>query len=315
MRELFLGEYIKRRRLALGLTQEDLCEGICDPTTISRLENGRQTPARNRINALLQRLDLPDDRYFALLSQNEADIQNLQEEIHADIIRFERAAPEDLPKIRAEGLKKLEELEQIAEKDDHITRQYILSNRAVFGRPDGPYSPEEQLDVLLEALRLTIPSLNPKEINLGWYSMEETGLLNQIANTYVKMGQRKKAIDIYHQLLEYVQEHNRELNRYAGHYSMIAMNYGRTLSLEKRYDDAMEVLELGRKACVEYPHYQFLPGLLEHLGGCYFYKGDLETCKEYYREAYALYRVTGNEQGRISLEKNAKELLGLEFPF
>ena len=46
-----------------------------------------------------------------------------------------------------------------------------------------------------------------------------------------------------------------------------------------------------------------------------FHKGDLERCKEYYRDAYALYRVTGNDRDRISLEKDAKEELGLEFPF
>ena len=56
MKEVFLGEVIRQRRLELGLTQEELCEGICEPMTISRFENGRPTPSRNRINALLQRL-------------------------------------------------------------------------------------------------------------------------------------------------------------------------------------------------------------------------------------------------------------------
>ena len=75
MQEMFLGEAIKKRRLELGLTQEQLCEGICEPITISRLENGKQTPSRNRINALLERLDMPADRYYALLSKNELDIE------------------------------------------------------------------------------------------------------------------------------------------------------------------------------------------------------------------------------------------------
>jgi len=74
MKNVFLGEYIKQRRLDLGLTQEQLCDGICEPMTLSRLENGKQTPSRNRINALLQRLGLPDDRYFALLSKNELEM-------------------------------------------------------------------------------------------------------------------------------------------------------------------------------------------------------------------------------------------------
>ncbi len=83
MKNVFLGEYIKQRRLDLGLTQEQLCDGICEPVTLSRLENGKQTPSRNRINALLQRLGLPDDRYFALLSKNELEMEALQKEIVA----------------------------------------------------------------------------------------------------------------------------------------------------------------------------------------------------------------------------------------
>ena len=44
MKEIFLGEVIRQRRIELGLTQEELCEGICEPITISRFEHGRQTP-------------------------------------------------------------------------------------------------------------------------------------------------------------------------------------------------------------------------------------------------------------------------------
>ena len=36
MKNVFLGEYIKQRRLDLGLTQEQLCDGICEPVTLSR---------------------------------------------------------------------------------------------------------------------------------------------------------------------------------------------------------------------------------------------------------------------------------------
>ena len=30
MKEIFLGDVIRQRRLELGLTQEELCEGICE---------------------------------------------------------------------------------------------------------------------------------------------------------------------------------------------------------------------------------------------------------------------------------------------
>ena len=116
MRELFLGEYIKQERLKQGITQEQLCEGICEPITVSRMENGKQTPSYNRICAFLQRLGLPDKRYVALLSKNELEIKALQDEIRADSIRFERAAPEDCHHIRVAGLQKLGQLENLQER-------------------------------------------------------------------------------------------------------------------------------------------------------------------------------------------------------
>lgn len=317
MRELFLGEYIKQERLKQGITQEQLCEGICEPITISRMENGKQTPSYSRIRAFLQRLGLPDERFFALLSKHELEIKTLQDEIRADSTRFERAAPEDRPHIQTAGLEKLEQLEKLAEPDDRIVRQYIMSERTTFGKPDGrPYSPGERLKLLLEALHITVPNLDLEEINLGLYSMDETTLLNQIAVTYAQMGQPKEAIDIYRQLLKYVQKHySNGMSRYAGKFALVACNYTNVLFMVGRYDDALEVAELGRKLCVEYPHYQFLPGILDLMGGCYFYQGDLDKCKEYYRDAYCLYKVIGDDRDRLLLEKAVKERLGLEFPF
>lgn len=316
MRELFLGEYIKQERLKQGITQEQLCEGICEPITVSRMENGKQTPSYGRVRAFLQRLGLPDDRYFALLSKNELEIKTLEDEIRADAIRFERAAPENQAAIRSAGLLKLEQLEKLAEMDDQITHQYIMGERATLGKPNGPYSPEEKLELLLQALRLTVPNLDLEEINPGLYSMEETELLNKIAVTYAQMGQPKKAIDIYRQLLKYIQKHYSDrMSQYAGKVALIACNYTNVLFTAGRYDDALEIAKLGRKVCVEYPHYQFLPGILDLMGGCYYYLGDLNKCEEYYREAYYLYKVIGNDRDRLLLEKAAKERLGAAFPF
>ena len=78
MQNYKLGEYIRQRRLDLGLTQEQVCAGICESVTLSRFENGKQTPSRNRINAILQRLGLPDDRYYALVTPEELENRSTQ---------------------------------------------------------------------------------------------------------------------------------------------------------------------------------------------------------------------------------------------
>lgn len=81
MNMVFIGEYIQKRRKSMGLTQETVCHGICDCATLSRIENGRVTPRKTVISALLQRLGLPEENYYAFLSKNELEIETLKKEI------------------------------------------------------------------------------------------------------------------------------------------------------------------------------------------------------------------------------------------
>lgn len=48
-----MGEYskaavIKYTRKAVGMTQEELSEGICEPVTLSRYENGQLNPSDDK---------------------------------------------------------------------------------------------------------------------------------------------------------------------------------------------------------------------------------------------------------------------------
>ncbi len=315
MRELSLGEYIKQERIRQGITQEQLCEGICEPITISRMENGKQIPSYTRICTFLQRLGLPDDQYFALLNQNELEIKTLQDEIRADIVRFERSTSEKRHDIRKTGLQKLEKLEKLAKPDERIIRQYIFAMKISFGKPNRPYSLDEEFKLTLEALHITIPNFDFEEINRGLYSLDESTLINLLANIYVNMEQLNQAIDIYRQLLRYVQKHYRKLPRYGRKLILIAHNYTRTLFIAGRYDDALEIATLGQNACIEYAHYRFLPGLLELQGECYFHKGEPEKCKKYYWDAHCLYKVIGNDRNRLLLEETAKKNFNMNFSF
>ncbi len=314
MEQVFLGEYIRQRRKDLKLTQQQLCEGICEPMTVSRLERGTQTPSYHTISTLLQRLGLPGNRYFALLSKNEADMDALQKEILADEIQFARSAKEDRPAIRRQALEKIEKLEQHMAPEDWITRQYILSAKASLGGPEGPYSPEERLTMLLEAIRLTVPRFDLENIGLLRYSMEETKIINQIASTYSQAGQKRTALNIYRQLLQYIGEHDRELAGFAGHYTMVAHNYAINLALEKRYGESMEVAEEGCRVCVRYGNYQFLPGFSAILAECFYFTGNLEQSKEYYFQAYYLYKAVGDRRNLEIMRREMKERLGVSPP-
>lgn len=301
MQNFFLGDYIKQKRLDLGLTQEQLCEGICEPMTLSRLENGKQTPGRNRINALLQRMGLPDDRYFALLSKNELEMEALQKEIVACNVTEQVA----------EGFEKLAQFEALAAPDDQIAQQFILSSKVLLGRLDGRYMPREQIDMLMQAIRLTVPRFDLENIESFLYTKDEITIINQIGLAYSDDGQNKKAAEIYYQLLRYVRKHFKETITLIGALPLVLYNYARVLDLCGRYEEGAELAQECRKACIQYGHYQELPRCLEIEAECRHFMGDEETSKELYCQSYYLCKVVEYQVGLEIVKKEAKEYLNL----
>lgn len=301
MQNFFLGDYIKQKRLDLGLTQEQLCDGICEPMTLSRLENGKQTPSRNRINALLQRMGLPDDRYFALLSKNELEMEALQKEIVACNVTEQVA----------EGFEKLAQFEALAAPDDQIAQQFILSSKVLLGRLDGRYMPREQIDMLMQAIRLTVPRFDLENIESFLYTKDEITIINQIGLAYSDDEQNKKAAEIYYQLLRYVRKHFKETITLIGVLPLVLYNYARVLDLCGRYEEGAELAQECRKACIQYGHYQELPRCLEIEAECRHFMGDEEISKELYYQSYYLCKVVEYQVGLEIVKKEAKEYLNL----
>lgn len=71
-----VNEVIRKRRLMYGMTQEELAEGICDVTTISRLENNKHNLNDELRSRLLEKLKLPIDKYSPCVEDNFDDKMN-----------------------------------------------------------------------------------------------------------------------------------------------------------------------------------------------------------------------------------------------
>ena len=301
MQNFFLGDYIRQRRLELGLTQEQVCEGICEPITLSRIENGKQTPSRVRINAILQRLDLPDDRYYALLTKNELEIEALEKEIVA-CNATGRAE---------EGFKQIEKLKAFAEGEPLI-QQFIIRSSLLLEQMEKRYTEQEEIEILTQAIRLTVPDFNTEEIEKKLYTRDEIKIINQIANAYSCAGNQKKAADIFYQLLKYIRKHIKEAITSAGVLPMILYNYTRVLDLAGRYEEGIEYALETKEVCIKYGHYQYLPRCIEIYGECCYFLGRIEESKKAYRQAYYICEAIGDVNLEVTKEE-AKKYLNLEF--
>ena len=263
MQNYKLGEYIRQRRLDLGLTQEQVCAGICESVTLSRVENGKQTPSRNRINAILQRLGLPDDRYYALVTPEELEIEALKKEI---------VACNALKRVE-DGFDKISQLEKIVKPDDQITQQFILRSKVLLGGLDKRYSNDERIQMLVQAIRMTIPDFQLDKIEAFLFTLDEMKLVNQIGNAYSLSGDNEKAADIFYRLLQYIRRHLPETVTSNRMLPLVLYNFARSLDLSQKYEEGAKVARCGKEACIKYGHYQVLHSCLEIEAECDFFLG------------------------------------------
>lgn len=309
MEKYFIGEIIRQKRTELGLKQCQLCEGICEPTTMSRIESGKQMPGLNTLKNLLQRLGLSDERYYALVSKNEMQIADLQTEIvSANVFKDSQR-----------GLPKIAELEELADPDDHLLHQFILRSKASLGkREDGQivaYSLDEKLDMLFKAIRLTVPNFDIDAIADGLYSIDEAKVINQIALVYSNHGENQKAIHIYDQLLQYIKKHFQNILQSGGLLPLVAFNYARELVLVEHYEQAIEIGQLGWQSCTQYGQYRTLPSTIAIIAECYHFLGQDEKSKKYYKQAFYLFEAINNKRGIEVITSEAKKYFGEDFSF
>jgi len=315
MEEMLIGTYIKQKRLEKNWTQERLSEGVCDPATLSRIENNERPPSIRVAKALLQKMGFSSAPYLALLGRADIRAERMQKEIRDDSIRLRMAADAEQPRLQEQILKKLDKLERMCGEDDRFVRQFILNIRSSVGTAEGPYSPEKRLEMLLEAIRLTVPDFDLGKISRFRYSVEEVMLVNQMARVYASVGNRKKAISILSRLLRYIEKNNQELDKFGGQFCLVAHNCAIYLTNEKEYEKAAELSRKGWDVCVEKGDYQFLPGFAAILAECVYFMGDRERSTDLYVQAYNLYKMLGDEANLAVMRREMKERLGLEPPY
>lgn len=303
MKTMYLGDVVRQQRKSLGLSQEMVCEGLCATMTLSRFESNQQTPSRDCVMAILQRLGLPDDRYYAQLTRAETRLVLLKTEVLTYYSQFEKSFGENQQQTRITALEKLRDLEHYIKENDRINQQFVLGMKATLET----YPPQKQLEMLIEAIRLTSPRFDPDEISKCLYCTNELVIINKIAIRQANCGQRRKAIDIYEQLLELV------LKRTPDHdcLHLIAYNYARYLVLEGRLEEALKVAKIGRQVCIKQGRHYVLPRFLHIEAECYYLMGEIDKSEELSRSAYHMYGAIMDTRNQGFLKIDAKERFGL----
>lgn len=301
MSNYHIGQYIKKRREELNVNQDALCYGICNRSTLSRIERGRQEPSYQVLKALLQRLGISENRCQILIGPQEFAIVELQREIVADNVKHDFSA----------ALQKIERLEALFQPEQQpILQQFVLRVRALAGyEKDGQhfdYDCPTQRRMLKQALELTCAGINLENMSGFLLGEDETKIINQIAITYSETGDRRFAIRIYEQLMKYPR--NRLFNNEAllTVTPMLCYNFSRLLGRERRYEEELEIAQYGYDISLKYDKARLLGGLLLNMGCALHELGRDEESKEKLIDSYYAYRLINNKKSCALVANYAK---------
>lgn len=227
-----LGSILKARREELGITQEELADGICSVPTLSRIENGERMPTKNHFEMFMQRLG-----YSAM----SMDFFTDKKDFMVYELKFKtRQAFMNKDFSRANIL--LDDLEAILDNPTEIDRQFILVHRILYGEKELPH--EEKLKQLETAIQLTCPKYKHNYIPRV-LSYEEIIILNNIAICYNALGDRARTISILTELKEYYDRHVISVEEALRTQPMILYNLSKFLGLSGRYDECIEICDQG----------------------------------------------------------------------
>ncbi len=73
----FIGSFLKLKRIEKGITQEELCEGICTPSYLSRIENNHVVADENIYKLLFHKLGIDYENINETYSEVNERIENL----------------------------------------------------------------------------------------------------------------------------------------------------------------------------------------------------------------------------------------------
>ena len=143
-------DVLRTRREMFGLTQEQLCEGICSVKSLRRAEKGQTDMQRETLKKLLNRLGLSGQMQWSRLITSDREVIRMAEEL-ADYINDRKFSV---------ASKQLESMKSWIDLDIPQNKQYFLEKQALLEFEQGKVTREEFVKMEKEALECTLRAEN-----------------------------------------------------------------------------------------------------------------------------------------------------------
>lgn len=223
----YIGDVLRIRRKMFGLTQEELCKGICVPKTLRRTEKMKRNMQQDMLGEVMRRLGLSKEYQRVWLVTNDADVVKLSEELSSSRNNF------DVGKAR-------EILKQIKEKisfEIPENRQYFIEALASLDWMEGKITKEEFAARMDEALRCTLITENLLNVDELYLTEMEMACIRKKIRV-IENTEKVKYVELLLHFFEQYEE-NKELSDCIAMFEFIMVCIISELGNMDRYQDAI----------------------------------------------------------------------------
>lgn len=177
-------EIIKSTRRALGMTREELAEGICSVETLYHCEKGDHKLTREIYEKLMRKMGRIGEKNYFILSVGGIEAFELQEELIKEFGNRNMSKADfllkDLERVMPEG------------KWDASDRQFFMTYQSRIDMDMGRITAEECLEKLKEALNLTVKNIDEIDLDYWIFTHQELIVILNIMAAYKRIGFNKK---------------------------------------------------------------------------------------------------------------------------
>lgn len=302
MQRYLIGDFIRELRMEMGYSQEELCEGICTPGNLSKIENNVRRPELNKLDAILQRLGRKE-MFIGFADKEEMRLKLLIEELTIGIARHDTESIEMV----------LQMIEKNCTKRDSLSEQYVCFAQAILADFRGEDS-RQILKELVRIFQMTKPRFTyGNKLPEGLYSYYEIVLVNAIAVKSFHLEQEQYAIYLLREIKKYMDNKVIDHQEKAKKYPLILTNLSAWLCNIGQYEEAMEICEEGLEICKKYGKIYPMVDMLIIQGTIYVNLFQIKRAKECFRNASHLLLILGETEENHIMCSQVKRNYGIRF--
>lgn len=269
---------IKQLRTNNGLTQEQLCEGICTKDALSRIERGLRRPDWFTFEKLMQRLGEDPNKYYTDIATKK-DMQIIDTKINLKNLLRDKKDDEARTLIA--------ELENTEDFKEGKNLQFLLKVKSALAFRQKDY--ESMYNYAVEAIKITKPDFEEEKIDTYILFYDEIILINQISTALFFISSVEKATDTLLKLKASMDKCYADDDEKVKTYITILYNITKNLGLLKRYEESLEICDIGIVLCQKYQNAFLHPMLLFNKAYCLLYSGKKEEGINILQKVYALF--------------------------